>query len=106
MKQPDRGLKLIRSGLEKNPESWRLAFETGFLHYVCRHDYVAAAHYFTLAARSPGHPEYVERFAAFAAQKAGNDDLAVLLWRRVLATGNKYMQDVARREIERLGGTL
>jgi len=106
MKQPDRGLKLIRSGLEKNPESWRLAFETGFLHYVCRHDYVAAAHYFTLAARTPGHPEYVERFAAFAAQRAGNDELAVLLWRRVLATGNKYMQDVARREIERLGGTL
>jgi hypothetical protein len=48
----------------------------------------------------------VDRFAAFATQRAGNDELAVLLWRRVLATGNEYMQDVARREIERLGGTL
>ena len=106
MKQPDRGVALLRQGLEKNPESWRLAFETGFLHYVCRHDYAAAARYFVLAAKAPDHPEYVDRFAAFASQRAGDNDLAVLLWRRVLATGNKYMQDVARREIERLGGTL
>jgi len=52
----------------------------------------------------PGHPEYVERFAAFATQRAGNDALAILLWKRVLATGNRYMQDVARREIARLSG--
>jgi hypothetical protein len=106
MKQPDRGLALIRYGLDKNPGSWRLAFETGFLHYVCRHDYQAAARYFLLAARCPGHPEYADRFAAFASQKAGDTGMAILLWKRVMATGNKYMQDVARREIERLGGTL
>ena len=51
----------------------------------------------------PGHPEYTERFAAFSSQKAGNRGMAILLWKRVLATGNKYMQDVARRELARLG---
>ena len=102
MRQPEQGLALLRRGLERNPESWLLAFETGFLHYVCRHDYRAAARYFALASRLPGHPEYVERFAAFAFQRAGETEMSVLLWKRVLATGNKYMQEVARREIERL----
>lgn len=99
---PD-GLALLRKGRDANPLSWRLAFETGFLHYVCAHDYAAAARNFARASRLPGHPEYAERFAAFATQRAGDRELAILLWKRVLATGNEYMQDVARRELERLG---
>ena len=105
MKQPERGLDLLERGMRANPEDWELAFETGFLHYVCRHDYAAAARYFTRASRLPGHEEYVERFAAFANERAGNDALAILLWKRVLATGNKFMQDAARRELARLGAT-
>jgi hypothetical protein len=102
MKEPERGLALLARGQAANPDSWMLAFETGFLHYVCLHDYRSAATYFTWASRLPGHPEYVERFAAFVNQKAGNRAMAVLLWKRVLATGNKFMQDVARREIRNL----
>jgi len=104
MGRPDAGLALLRRGLERNPESWRLAFETGFLYYVCFDDHASAARYFAMASRLPDCPDYVERFAAFAFQRAGEREMAILLWKRVLATGNKYMQDVARREIERLGG--
>jgi len=104
MGRPEEGLALLRRGLERNPDSWQLAFEIGFLHYVCFRDQATAARYFALAGRLPGHPEYVERFAAFAFQRAGEREMAILLWKRVLATGNKYMQDVARREIGRLGG--
>jgi len=102
MKEPERGLALLKRGQAANPDSWMLAFETGFLHYVCLHDYRSAATYFTWASRLPGHPEYVERFAAFVNQKAGNRAMAVLLWKRVLATGNKFMQEVAQREIRTL----
>jgi hypothetical protein len=102
LRRPEEGLALLMKGRHANPESWRLAFETGFLHYVCRHDFAAASNCFVQAARLPGHPDYVERFAAFASQRSGNRDLAVLLWRRVLATGNRYMQEVARRELARL----
>jgi hypothetical protein len=101
--QPERGLDLLQRGLRANPDRWELAFQIGFLHYVCTHDYAAAARYFTLAARMPGHADYAERFAAWTNERAGNPELAVLLWRGVLATGNRYMQDVARRELERLG---
>ena len=104
MGRPVQGLELLRRGLERNPDSWQLAFETGFLYYVCFRDQASAARYFALASRLPGHPEYVERFAAFAFQRAGEREMAMLLWKRVLATGNKYMQEVARREIARLGG--
>jgi hypothetical protein len=104
MGRPEQGLALLKKGLERNPQSWELAFETGFLYYVCFRDHAAAARYFALSARLPGHPEYVERFAAFAFQKAGERDMAVLLWKRVAATGNKYMQEVARRETARLAG--
>lgn len=103
MGEPDRGLELLERGMRANPASWRLAFETGFVHYVCRHDYAAAGRYFTRASRMPGHAEYAERFAAFANERAGNTGMAILLWKQVLATGNRYMQDVARRELQRLG---
>jgi hypothetical protein len=102
LRRPEEGLALLTKGRHANPDSWRLAFETGFLHYVCRHDYAAASSCFVQASRLPGHPDYVERFAAFASQRSGNRDLAVLLWKRVLATGNRYMQEVARRELARL----
>jgi hypothetical protein len=103
LKEPERGLELLTRGLRANPTDWRLCFEVGFLHYVCRHDYTSAARYFTWASRMPGHAEYVERFAAFAAQRAGNTGMAILLWKEVLATGNEYMQDVATRELRRMG---
>jgi hypothetical protein len=102
LRRPDDGLALLEKGRRANPESWLLAFETGFLHYVCRHDYESAARYFVRAARLPGHPPYVESFAAFASQRAGNRGMAILLWKRVLATGNKYTQEAARRELARL----
>ena len=102
-KQTERGLELLERGMRANPTDWKLAFEAGFLHYVCRHDFVSAARFFTWASRMPGHEAYVERFAAFANQRAGNTGMAILLWKQVLATGNKYMQDVARRELGRLG---
>ncbi|HEU4723844.1 MAG TPA: hypothetical protein VFU59_00965 [Candidatus Eisenbacteria bacterium] len=102
--QPQRGLELLERGMRANPEDWRLAFETGFLHYVGTKDYHAAARYFTRASRLPGHPDYVERFAAFTNQRAGNAGMAILLWKRIEATGNKYMQEVARRELKRLEG--
>ena len=103
MGKPELGLQLLERGRIANPDSWSLVFETGFLHYVCRHDFATASRYFTWASRMPDHPEYVERFAAFANQKAGNRGMAILLWKRVQATGNKYMQEVARRELRRLG---
>lgn len=103
LRRPEEGVALLMKGRRANPDSWRLAFETGFLHYVCRHDDAAASNEFVQATRLPGHPDYVERFAAFASQRSGNRDVAVLLWKRVLATGNRYMQEVARRELARLG---
>lgn len=104
LRQPERGLELLERGMRANPDDWRLAFETGFLHYVGTKDRQAAARYFTHASRLPGHPDYVERFAAFANQRAGNAGMAILLWKRIEATGNKYMQEVARRELKRLEG--
>ncbi|MGE5176272.1 MAG: tetratricopeptide repeat protein [Hyphomicrobiales bacterium] len=97
------GLALLAKGREANPESWRLAFETGFLYYVCAHDFAAAGRYFAMASRLPGHPAYAERFAAWANERAGRRDVAILLWKRVLATGNEYMQETARRELRNLG---
>lgn len=102
LRQPERGLELLERGRRANPGDWRLEFETGFLHYVCTKNYQAAARCFTRASRMEGHPDYVERFAAFANQRAGNAGMAVLLWKRIETTGNQYMQEVARRELKRL----
>lgn len=103
LKRPDRALELLEKGIRANPENWELPFETGFFHYICMRDFATAGRYFAWASRIPGHPDYAERFAAFANRRAGNNEMAILLWKRVLATGNSYMQVVARRELTLLG---
>lgn len=74
---------LLEQGIAANPESWRLAFELGFLCYMRGPDQREAAGLLQAAARKPGAPDSIARLAAFAAQKSGDRALAVALWREV-----------------------
>jgi hypothetical protein len=82
----ERGLDLMRLGLARNPESWSLAFETGFVYYVAAKDDAQAARFFELARRLPGAPEYVGRFAAYARTKTGDLEAGLALWEDLLST--------------------
>jgi hypothetical protein len=96
---------LLRKGLENNPHSGRLAFETGFLYYVKPNgrDLNRAAEYFELAGNMPGQPDVARRFAAFCRQNSGSLAVAYALWSQVRETSaNAYLREIAEKEMTRI----
>ncbi len=101
----DRAYALLEKGIAENPRSGRLSFEMGFLHYVRPggRDLPQAAEYFEQAARLPGGPPNAARFAAFARQHSGDLAAAYQLWKGIHdGSVNPMLQDIARREMDRI----
>lgn len=96
---------LLRKGLESNPRSGHLAFETGFLYYVKPNgrDLPRAAEYFELAAQLHHRPEVARRFAAFCRQNSGSLAVAYALWQQIRdSSANGYMKEIAEKEMNRI----
>ena len=101
--------RLLQKGLDANPRSGWLAFETGFLYFVRPggRDLTHAAEYFERAARLPGGPPESARFAAFARQNAGDLAMAYQLWSHVQADSpNRYMREIAGHEMRRIRSAI
>lgn len=101
--------RLLMKGIGANPASGRLAFELGFLYYVRPggRDLDLAGEYFERASRLPGGPPNASRFAAYTRQHAGNLAVALQLWDQVrTSTDNRYLQDIAEKEIGRIQQAL
>jgi hypothetical protein len=102
-----RGLRLLRRGMAWNPESWELAFETGFIYYVAAHDDIQAAHFFERARRLPGAPPLVTRFAAHLRARTGDDLAALVLWEEFLrSTTHPALRDLAEFKIQSIRKAL
>lgn len=99
----ERGVAVLKRGMEHNPEAWELPFEIGFLHYTVAHDAEQAARYFELAGRMPGGRDQARRFAAFVYSKAGHTETSIRMWEELAReTDQPYMRELAQRYIERL----
>src|SRR5205823_5112379 len=101
--------RLMLKGVERNPRNGRLAFELGFLYFERPggRDLQHAGEYFERAARIPGGTPNAGRFAAYARQNGGDLLMALQLWNQVReTTANRYLQDIADREIERIRTAL
>lgn len=102
-RRPDQGERLLKKGLAKNPRSWEVAFENGFANYLFLGNEKEAARYFALSASLPDAPEYTSRFAAFAAQRAGDRRMAVALWREVSQrSSNPWLREMAAEKADAL----
>jgi hypothetical protein len=98
-----RGVALMEKGIANNPESWQMAFETGFVQYICARDHEAAARNFRRAASLPGAPESAVRFAAFVTAKAGDPRTSLYLWSEFAdRTTNEEMRQKALKAIDKL----
>jgi Flp pilus assembly protein TadD len=97
--------RLMRKGIDANPTSGRLAFEMGFLYYVRTggRDLRNAAVMFEQASRQSDAPPQARRFAAFARQNSGDLAVAYELWASVKReSANRYLREIAEREMERI----
>lgn len=101
---PAAALALLDRGMAQNPSSWQLAFQRGFLGYLTAKGSPEAVRYLSQAARLPGAPPWVDRLAAFAATKAGDRELSLEMWRRVIENSeNDEVRRIARTRLRELG---
>jgi tetratricopeptide (TPR) repeat protein len=100
----DRGIHLLRRGMQNNPEQYELPFEIGFLYYTVAHDDSAAARYFDLSSRMPGGKERAGRFAAFVYSKAGHLETSIRMWQEIAEDEGEqpYMRELAKHYLQKL----
>jgi hypothetical protein len=94
------GVDLLHKGMVNLPDEWMLPFEAGFIYYICAADVAQAYRWFMEAAEKPGHPESVERFAAFCAKRTGDLQTALGLWVQLYESSeNSYVKEMAQARI-------
>jgi hypothetical protein len=99
----DRGIGVLKNGMQKNPENWELPFEIGFLYYTVAREKASAAQYFELASRLPGGKERASRFAAFVYSRAGHLETSIRMWEEIEREAEQpYMRQLAHHYLEKL----
>ena len=80
---PDKAVEFAERGIRDNPGDWRLYYHLGFIHYMERHDYKAAADAFSRAAKVAGNPAWMNAMPALMNERAGDIETARILWTRM-----------------------
>lgn len=79
----DAAVELVERGIKENPERWRLYYHLGFIHFVEREDYTAAAEAFEKGSQIQGAQPWMKIMAAAMRQRAGDSQTARLLWTEI-----------------------
>lgn len=79
----DAAIALIRKGIRNNPDDWHLYFTLGFIQYLGKHDYLAAAQTFAEGSRVPHAHPWLKIMAAKMLSDAGSDETARYLWQNI-----------------------
>ena len=83
---PDKAVELVEYGISQNPDQWRLYYDLGFIHYMERKDYVAAAKAFERGSEVPGAHPWLRVLAARMAEHGGELETARFLWTKTYET--------------------
>lgn len=103
MGELDKGVALLKKGMVRNPDNWRLPFEIGFNTFLAGGDRRVAAQYFELASRLPGGGDRARRFAAFLYSKSGHAETSIRMWEELKeSTDEPYMRELAERYIAKI----
>jgi len=77
---PDKAVQLVEFGIRNNPDEWRLYYDLGFIQYMERKDYAAAADAFRRGSERPGAHPWLKVLAARMAERGGDIETARFLW--------------------------
>jgi len=78
--QPYEALELLRRGIVRNPDYWRLWEDLGFIYYWDLKDYPKASQVFLVGSERPGALPWMKVLAASVAAKGGGYETSRLLW--------------------------
>jgi tetratricopeptide (TPR) repeat protein len=97
---PEAAVRLVERGIRQNPDRWRLYFNLGFIHYIERHDYEAAARAFEAGSRHPHALPWMKTMAAKMREKAGDVNIARALWTNIYETSTEStMRENAKQHL-------
>jgi tetratricopeptide (TPR) repeat protein len=82
--EPDKGIELVKRGIENNPTHWRLYYNLGFIYWLEKKDYKSAAETFAAGAKIPGAATWMKTMAGSMAQGGNELELARTLWTEIL----------------------
>jgi hypothetical protein len=97
---PDKAVEFVERGIRDNPENWRLYYNLGFIHFIERHDYKAAADAFERGSKVPGAHPAMKTMAALMEQRAGNTQTARLLWTTIYESSDD--ENIRKNALTRL----
>lgn len=101
--QPEKAVALVEKGIRENPSYWRLYFTLGFIHYLDRRDYKAAAQAFFKGSEVPGALPWMKVMAARMAEHGDDRSTAVYLWKAVYDTSiDPQVKDTAIQHLTSL----
>ena len=100
---PDAAVAFVERGIRENPTEWRLYYHLGFIHFVERKDYPAAAATFLRGSQVPGAHPWLRVLAAAMAQFGGDIRTARFLWERIYeSTDDKLIRSNAVKRLRAL----
>ena len=100
---PDAAVAFVERGIRENPTEWRLYYHLGFIHFVERKDYQAAAATFLRGSQVPGAHPWLRVLAAAMAQFGGDIRTARFLWERIYeSTDDKLIRSNAVKRLRAL----
>lgn len=100
---PDAAVAFVERGIRENPTEWRLYYHLGFIHFVERKDYQAAAATFQRGSQVPGAHPWLRVLAAAMAQFGGDIRTARFLWERIYeSTDDKLIRSNAVKRLRAL----
>lgn len=99
----DLAIALLEKGLRAQPRNWQMAQDIGFVHYWWRHDYTAAADWFTRAGEMPGAPNWLKPLAAVTLAQGGNRASSRMLWTQIMQNADAaWLRDQGRFRLGQL----
>ena len=115
--RPDLAVRLIRRGIQANPDYWRLYEDLGFIYYMDLKDYPKASEAFLEGSKNPNALVWMKVMAAKIAAEGESYETSFFLWNDVYTTtsdpqikenAKAHLQLLRSREdcrqLDRLGG--
>lgn len=100
---PDLAIKLLEKGVAASPTRWQYLQDIGFVHYWWRHDYPAAAEWFSKASAVEGAPWWLASLSASTLAQGGDRQASRALWQTLRDSADEeWLRNDAVRRLAQL----
>jgi hypothetical protein len=97
----DLAIKLVKRGIEANPDNWRLNSDLGFLYYWRAKDYQDSAAVYLDGSKKPGAPPWMKVMAARVSAMGGSFETSRMIWSEIYESNkDPHIRRMALQELE------